>query len=68
MRFADVRMRYQNRSLHLPFCADPQNHYPGAPEMCTLEAFTRRVAEFTPKDWAAECRPTQMANPRSKDL
>src|ERR1700733_8141685 len=65
---ADVRMRYQNRTLRLPFCANPKDHYPGAPEMCSLEAFNRRIAELTPKDWAAECRPTHSIKARSKDL
>jgi len=63
-----VRLRYQNRTLRLPFCANPKDHYPGAPEMCSLEAFNRRIAELTPKDWAAECRPTHPIKARSKDL
>jgi len=48
-------MRYQNRSLELPFCAAQGNHLSGAPEFCTLEAFRARVRELTPADWDAEC-------------
>ncbi|EJD54828.1 phosphoglycerate mutase-like protein [Auricularia subglabra TFB-10046 SS5] len=50
-----IRMRYQNRSLELPFCAQKGKHLPGAPEFCTLEAFQARVRELTPDDWAYEC-------------
>jgi len=50
-----VRMRYQNRNLSLPICADEGNHLEGSPEFCTLTAFQKRVAELTPKDWEAEC-------------
>ncbi|KAF8327226.1 phosphoglycerate mutase-like protein [Cantharellus anzutake] len=53
-----VRLRYQNRSLRLPACSPVGNHLPGSPELCTLESFSRRVAELTPNDWDAECRST----------
>ncbi|KAF8317194.1 phosphoglycerate mutase-like protein [Clavulina sp. PMI_390] len=62
-----VRFRYQNRTLKLPMCADPKDHYPGSPEMCTLEAFSRRAAELTPKDWMSECKPQQGLK-RTNDL
>ncbi|KAL0566125.1 hypothetical protein V5O48_015895 [Marasmius crinis-equi] len=52
-----VRMRYQNRNLPLPICADEGKHLPGSPEFCTLEAFRGRVKELTPVDWDAECAP-----------
>ena len=52
---ADVRARYQNRTLVLPLCADEGKHMAGAPEFCTLEAFVERVNELTPRDWEAEC-------------
>ncbi|KAI0683768.1 histidine phosphatase superfamily [Cytidiella melzeri] len=50
-----VRMRYQNKSLSLPMCADEGKHLPGYPEFCTLAAFRDRVKELTPVDWDAEC-------------
>lgn len=53
----DVRVRYQNRNLHLPFCADEGKHLPGAPEFCTFAAFRDRVKELTPQNWEAECSP-----------
>jgi len=53
-----VRMQYQNQTLKLPICSAQGNHLPGSPELCTLEAFTKRVAELTPEDWDAECRNT----------
>jgi acid phosphatase len=52
---AVVRARYQNRNLVLPMCAEDGKHLPGAPEFCTLEAFTERVRELVPRDWEAEC-------------
>lgn len=50
-----VRMRYQNRSLALPLCAEDGKHLPGHPEFCTLTAFRERVKELTPVDWEGEC-------------
>jgi acid phosphatase len=48
-------MRYQNKNMLLPICADDDKHLPGAPEFCTLKAFKERVEELTPKDWKNEC-------------
>nr|GAT42740.1 acid phosphatase [Mycena chlorophos] len=53
-----VRMRYQNKSLALPVCADEGKHLPGSPELCTLAAFRDRVKELTPVDWERECGST----------
>jgi acid phosphatase len=53
----DVRVRYQNRTMPLPVCAEEGKHLEGAPEFCTLEAFRERVEELTPVDWNAECSP-----------
>jgi acid phosphatase len=50
-----IRMRYLNRNLRLPICAEEGKHLPGHPEFCTLEAFKARVKELTPDDWNAEC-------------
>ncbi|PSR78600.1 hypothetical protein PHLCEN_2v7347 [Hermanssonia centrifuga] len=50
-----IRMRYQNRNLVLPICANEGKHLPGHPEFCTLAAFRDRVRELTPADWEAEC-------------
>jgi acid phosphatase len=50
-------MRYQNRNLLLPFCAEDGKHLAGSPEFCTLAAFAERVKELTPLDFEAECAP-----------
>ncbi|KAJ7755374.1 histidine phosphatase superfamily [Mycena maculata] len=50
-----VRMRYQNRNMALPVCAEEGKHLPGSPEFCTLAAFRERVKELTPVDWDTEC-------------
>jgi len=52
-----VRMRYQNKNMVLPFCADEGKHLPGSPEFCTFAAFRERVKELTPVDFEAECMP-----------
>jgi len=52
-----VRVRYQNRTLPLPACAEDGKHLPGVPEFCTLSAFLNRVKEISPKNWEAECMP-----------
>ncbi|KAL4073664.1 phosphoglycerate mutase-like protein, partial [Scleroderma citrinum] len=52
-----IRMRYKNRNMVLPLCAEEGKHLPGSPEFCTLSAFQRRVKELTPVNWASECGP-----------
>ncbi|PPQ68920.1 hypothetical protein CVT24_007664 [Panaeolus cyanescens] len=52
-----VRMRYQNKDMALPICADKGKHLEGHPEFCTFEAFKSRVKELTPTDWDMECSP-----------
>ncbi|TFK71894.1 phosphoglycerate mutase-like protein [Pluteus cervinus] len=56
-----VRMRYQNKNLALPICAEPGKHLDGHPEFCTFSAFKERVKELTPTDWEAECAPSGRA-------
>ncbi|KAF8189862.1 histidine phosphatase superfamily [Mycena galopus ATCC 62051] len=53
-----VRMRYQNKNMALPVCAEEGKHLPGSPEFCTLAAFRERVKELTPVDWDTECAST----------
>ncbi|CAA7268373.1 unnamed protein product [Cyclocybe aegerita] len=52
-----IRMRYQNKNMIIPLCAEQGKHLEGHPEFCTLNAFMERVKELTPKDWDAECSP-----------
>jgi len=52
-----VRMRYQNKAMVLPICADEGKHLLGSPEFCTLAVFRERIKELTPVDWDAECVP-----------
>ncbi|KAH8830007.1 histidine phosphatase superfamily [Flagelloscypha sp. PMI_526] len=58
-----VRLRYQNKNLALPICADDGKHLPGSPEFCTLQAFVSRVKELTPKNFEDECQPPRPATP-----
>ncbi|KAH0581940.1 hypothetical protein H2248_011610 [Termitomyces sp. 'cryptogamus'] len=53
----DIRMRYQNKNMILPACAEKGKHLPGSPEFCTLAAFGERVKELTPTDFESECTP-----------
>ncbi|PFH47755.1 hypothetical protein AMATHDRAFT_66976 [Amanita thiersii Skay4041] len=50
-----VRMRYQNKNMALPACAEEGKHLPGHPEFCTLAAFRERIRQLTPVDWETEC-------------
>lgn len=52
-----IRMRYQNKNMILPICAEEGKHLPGSPEFCTFAAFRDRVRELTPTDWDSECAP-----------
>ncbi|KAF8908484.1 histidine phosphatase superfamily [Mucidula mucida] len=49
-----IRVRYQNKNMHLPLCADEGKHLQGSPEFCTLKAFRDRIKELAPVDWEAE--------------
>ncbi|EJD05488.1 phosphoglycerate mutase-like protein [Fomitiporia mediterranea MF3/22] len=51
-----VRMRYQNQTMILPFCAAKGKHLEGHPEFCSLAAFRERVREFVPADWEEACK------------
>jgi len=57
-----IRMRYQNKNMHLPICADEGKHLPGSPEFCTVTAFLDRIKELAPVDWEAECTPAGRAS------
>ncbi|THU90595.1 phosphoglycerate mutase-like protein [Dendrothele bispora CBS 962.96] len=61
-----VRMRYKNKDMHLPICADEGKHLEGKPEFCRLEVFRERVKELTPKDWEKECEPAGIAGAGGK--
>ncbi|KIJ63162.1 hypothetical protein HYDPIDRAFT_134966 [Hydnomerulius pinastri MD-312] len=52
-----VRMRYKNKDMVLPICAEEGKHLPGSPEFCTFSAFQQRVKELTPVNWTSECSP-----------
>ncbi|TRM60384.1 histidine phosphatase superfamily [Schizophyllum amplum] len=52
-----VRVRYQNRNLPLPLCAEEGQHLEGRPEFCAMSVFKARVKELTPVDFEAECAP-----------
>ncbi|KAF8842016.1 phosphoglycerate mutase-like protein [Paxillus ammoniavirescens] len=52
-----IRMRYKNKNMVLPICAEEGKHLPGSPEFCTFSAFQQRVKELTPVNWTAECSP-----------
>ena len=40
-----VRCRYGDETLRLPGCATQGAHYPGHPELCTLDAFRAIVVD-----------------------
>lgn len=50
-----VRLRYNDRVMKVPGCAQTGMHLEGDDGFCTLEAFKRIADEFTPKDWKGEC-------------
>ncbi|KDR72600.1 hypothetical protein GALMADRAFT_252751 [Galerina marginata CBS 339.88] len=52
-----IRMRFQNKDLVLPMCAQEGQHLEGHPEFCTFATFKARVKELTPVDWDSECLP-----------
>ncbi|CAM0142796.1 hypothetical protein VKS41_002640 [Umbelopsis sp. WA50703] len=52
-----VRVRYQDKIMKLPGCADHGKHHPsGDQSLCTLKAFREAIDSQVPKDWAEECK------------
>ncbi|GAB5592234.1 hypothetical protein Unana1_07134 [Umbelopsis nana] len=52
-----VRVRYQDKIMKLPGCAEQGKHHPnGDQSLCTLTAFREAVDSSIPKDWAEECK------------
>ncbi|KAI7862245.1 histidine phosphatase superfamily [Spinellus fusiger] len=52
-----VRVRYNQKLLHLPGCQDKDSHYSnGDQSLCTLEAFQKIIKEVVPTDWEKECQ------------
>ncbi|KAN0059671.1 hypothetical protein ACQY0O_008243 [Thecaphora frezii] len=50
-----VRIRYGDRTMQLPACADKGKHLEGRPEFCTLEAFRGIVRQLRhPQGWSWE--------------
>lgn len=52
-----VRVRYNGLSQTLSHCASsPSHHFPGHPDICTIEAFHEAVSRNIPKDFLNECK------------
>ncbi|KNG44338.1 histidine acid phosphatase [Stemphylium lycopersici] len=50
-----VRLRYNDRVMHIPGCKPQGKHLEGDASFCTLEAFKGIVDQFTPRNWKAAC-------------
>lgn len=52
-----VRLRYNAQPVYLPACAPEGKHLPGAPEVCTFEAFSEAVkgVELSQAEWRERC-------------
>ncbi|KAF2150793.1 acid phosphatase [Myriangium duriaei CBS 260.36] len=50
-----VRLRYNDRVMHVPGCAPEGKHRDGDESLCTLIAFKEVVDKFTPRSWKTEC-------------
>ncbi|KAJ8327723.1 hypothetical protein O5D80_004059 [Batrachochytrium dendrobatidis] len=50
-----VRMLYNGKPRPLFGCASQNQHLPGHPEMCTLDAFMAEVDRITPKNYEVKC-------------
>jgi len=50
-----VRVRYNDKVMKVPACAQPGNNYQGDETLCTFEAFKRVVDGYTPKNWKVQC-------------
>ncbi|OAP64455.1 hypothetical protein AYL99_00427 [Fonsecaea erecta] len=50
-----VRIRYNDRVMTVPACAQPGNNYRGDASLCTFEAFKRVADGYVPKNWKVQC-------------
>ncbi|KAH0837607.1 hypothetical protein FOPE_04980 [Fonsecaea pedrosoi] len=50
-----VRIRYNDRVMKIPACAQPGNNYRGDESLCTFEAFKRVADGYVPKNWKVQC-------------
>ncbi|KAK5210341.1 hypothetical protein LTR41_004009 [Exophiala xenobiotica] len=50
-----VRVRYNDKVMKVPACAQPGNNYQGDETLCTFEAFKRVVDGYTPRNWKVQC-------------
>lgn len=57
-----VRLRYNDKVMHVPGCKAKGKHLDGDEGFCTLEAFKRIADSFTPKNWKQECAKTKDGN------
>ncbi|KAI8097301.1 histidine phosphatase superfamily [Halteromyces radiatus] len=57
-----VRVRFNNKILQLPGCAEKGKHHSdsGDQSLCTLEAFKKIVQEQIPDDWTTECSKVEI--------
>lgn len=51
-----VRVRYNDRVLRLPGCAEEGRHLPGDNSFCTLRAFKEIIDKITPRSYKEECQ------------
>jgi len=50
-----VRLRFNDRVMYVPGCAQAGRHLEGDKSFCTLEAFKRVADGFTPRNWKSQC-------------
>lgn len=50
-----VRVRYNDKVMHVPGCRPEGKHLQGDESFCTLEEFKSIVDKYTPKNWKAAC-------------
>jgi acid phosphatase len=50
-----VRLRYNDKTITIPGCAQPGNHLQGDETFCTMAAFKAIADEYTPRNWKREC-------------
>ncbi|KAF2756906.1 phosphoglycerate mutase-like protein [Pseudovirgaria hyperparasitica] len=51
-----VRVRYNDKVMQVPACAQPGKHFEDDTTLCTLAAFKGVVDAFTPRSWKGACR------------
>ena len=61
-----VRVLWNGHPRIMPACVAPQDHKPGHPSFCTVDAFMRHMKSQTPTNYEQECQLESKSTPQKE--